>query len=173
MADSKPSPLVLDTSVWINLLATGRADAIVESLASPIYVPEQVLGELKLDPATRRPFVTDSHPVLAISRTSLVTLSGAELDTFMDLVGAEAPDRLGDGEAASIAVALNRNYRLGVDERKANRILRERFNSIRTFRSTDIINHSSLCSVLGRDIAVECYDLAVKYGRMHIQNAKT
>lgn len=171
MADSEPPSLVLDTSVWINLLSTGRASQIVEAIGSPIYVPEQVLGELKLDPVTRRPFPPGPHPALASDHVRLVSLSGNELDIFVELVGAAAPDRLGDGEAASIAIALNRNCRLGVDERKANRIIRERFGSIEMFRSTDILTHSSLSPALGLDVVLECYELAAKYGRMHIAQA--
>jgi hypothetical protein len=140
----------------------------VEAIGSPIYVPEQVLGELKLDPVTRRPFPRGPHPALASDKVRLVSLSGSELETFVELVGAAAPHRLGDGEAASIAIALNRNCRLGVDERKANRIIRERFDAIQTFRSTDIWTEFSIARTLGEEIVLESYNLAVKYGRMHI-----
>lgn len=168
MTAFEPRSLVLDTSVWINLLATGHASEIVERLACPIAVPEQVLGELKLDPVTRRPFVGDIHPALQIPMVELVSLGSDELDTFVQLVSAEAPDRLGDGEAASIAIALRRQLQLGIDERKANRILRERFSSIPAFRSTDLLAHPSVVRGLGQATASDCYERAVKYGRMHI-----
>ena len=168
MAVSEPHPLVLDTSVWINLLATGRAKEIVEAIGIPVYVPEQVLDELRLDPVTRKPFLPGLHPVLESPRARIAPLSSSEMDTFVDLVGALAPDRLGDGEAASIAIAVNRNCRLCVDERKANRIVRERFSSIQTLRSTDILTHPALAAAFGPALAADCYELAVKYGRMHV-----
>lgn len=168
MADLEPYPLVLDTSVWINLLSTGRACQIVDAIGSPIYIPEQVLSELKLDPITRKPFSSGPHPALASDRVRMVSLSAEEFDIFVELVGATAPDRLGDGEAASIAIALSRNCRLGLDERKAHRIIRERFSVIETFRSTDMLTHPSLLSAFGADLSRQCYELAIKYGRMHI-----
>ncbi|MDP1616501.1 hypothetical protein [Phenylobacterium sp.] len=168
MTAFEPRALVLDTSVWINLLATGHASAIVKGLACPIAVPEQVLGELKLDPVTRRPFVGDIHPALQIPMVELVSLGGDELDIFVELVSADAPDRLGDGEAASIAIAWKRQLQLGIDEKKANRLLRERFSSIPAFRSTELLAHPSIALELGHATASDCYERAVRYGRMHI-----
>ena len=168
MIDSAPLPIVLDTSVWINVLSTGHAKQIVEAIGSLIYVPEQVLDEIKLNPRDRRPFHPNPHPALESKHALLVSLAPKELETFLELVGASAPDRLGDGEAASIAIALNRKCQLGVDERKANRIIRERFSSISTFRSTDFLTHPSIRETLGADLATECYELAVRFGRMHV-----
>uniref|UniRef100_UPI0025FB5B37 hypothetical protein n=1 Tax=uncultured Caulobacter sp. TaxID=158749 RepID=UPI0025FB5B37 len=150
------------------IIPGGVSGGHVKRLACPIAIPEQVLGELKLDPVTRRPFVGDIHPALQIPMVELVALGGGELDTFVELVSAEAPDRLGDGEAASIAIALSRQLQLGIDEKKANRILRERFSSIPVFRSTDLLTHPSVTQGLGHATASDCYERAVKYGRMHI-----
>jgi hypothetical protein len=53
--------LVLDTSVWINLLATGAMEAILGALAVPCYAPEQVVAEVRRHPATGTAFPMESQ----------------------------------------------------------------------------------------------------------------
>ena len=48
LADS--GGLVLDTSVWLNLLATDAMEAILSGLAVPCYAPEQVVMEVRRHP---------------------------------------------------------------------------------------------------------------------------
>lgn len=125
MFEDIQKPLVLDTSVWINVLATEEAPRIVGALGRDPLVPEQVLAEIKRDPLTKEPFQPGNHPLRTIVPVQLTHLSDVERETFLALVGAPAGDRLGDGEAAAIAVAAHREASLVIDERKARRILRE------------------------------------------------
>ena len=107
MADpAESSGLVLDTSVWINLLATDAMAAILDALAVPCYAPEQVVTEVRRHPATGTTFPPEDHPLRQMSpRVSILSLEGEELGLFLKIVGAPAGDALGDGEAAAIAVA--------------------------------------------------------------------
>ncbi len=110
--------LVLDTSVWINLLATEAMEAILGALAVPCYAPEQVVTEIRRHPATGTTFPTEDHPLRQMSpRVSILSLEGEELDLFLKIVGAPAGEALSQVrthwtvdllQARSVVAALGR-----------------------------------------------------------------
>jgi predicted nucleic acid-binding protein len=161
--------LVLDTSVWINLLATGAMEAILEALAVPCKAPEQVVSEILRHPVTGESLTADSHPLCQLGQqVSVSLLEGKELDLFLDIVGAPAIEALGDGEAAAIAIAVYRGLDLVIDDRKARRILRERFGEVRTYWTVDLLRASRVVTALGRKRAEDCIVKARRFGRMHV-----
>ena len=91
----------------------------------------------------------DHHPLASLTSVSIVALVGAELDLFVDLVGAPMGDGLGDGEAAAIAVAVSRNLDLVIDDRKARRIVRERFSQVQTYWTIDILRAQRVVNAVG------------------------
>jgi len=161
--------LVLDTSVWINLLATEAITAILDALGVPCHAPEQVITEIRRHPITGVVFQADSHPLRELSPgVPILSLEGAELDLFLGIVGAPAVDALGDGEAAAIAVAVSRGLDLVIDDRKARRILRERFSQVRTYWTVDLLHARPVITALGRYQVDECFAKAQRFGRMHV-----
>jgi predicted nucleic acid-binding protein len=161
--------LVLDTSVLINLLATEAMEAILDALAVPCHAPEQVVAEVRRHPVTGVIFPADSHPLRTMSSgVSILSLEGAELDLFLGIVGAPASDALGDGEAAAIAVAVSRGLDLVVDDRKARRLLRERFGQVRTYWTVDLLQAHPVVAALDHSWADECFAKAQRFGRMHV-----
>lgn len=161
--------LVLDTSVWINLLATEAVEAILDALAVPCHAPEQVIAEIKRDPVTGVIFPSDRHPLRHMSSgVSILSLEGMELELFLEIVGAPAGDALGDGEAAAIAVAVSRGLDLVIDDRKARRIVRERFGQVRIYWTVDVLRAHRVVTALGRDRADEYFAKARRFGRMHV-----
>src|SRR3546814_12142268 len=70
LIDCPQSPLVLDTSVVINLYACGRAEDILDALPHRIFVPQIAAGELGKG-------TEEARPELAILQ---VLLSGPLLD---------------------------------------------------------------------------------------------
>lgn len=165
---SESAGLILDTSVWINLLATGAMEAILDALAVPCKAPQQVVREILRHPVTGESFTADSHPLRQMGRqVSVLALEGKEVALFLDIVGAPAIEALGDGEAAAIAVAVSRGLDLVIDDRKARRILRERFSGVRTYWTVDLLQASRVVAALGRQRAEDCFDKARRYGRMH------
>lgn len=167
MSDTSQGFAVLDTSVWINLLATEKANRIIEALGKAIVLPPQVLRELRYDPVSNRPFDNLDHPALKIPLVKRSALVGDEIALFLDLVAASRPNGLGDGEAASIAIAVHRRAVIAVDETKARRIISERFPTLSIVRSVDILNDESIIRALGVAEAQECFAKACRFGRMH------
>jgi hypothetical protein len=132
-------------------------------------VPEQVLAEVKRDPATGVTYPLTEHPLRQLSpAVSVLPLQGAELDLFFKIVAAPAIDALGDGEAAAIAMAHSRELDLVIDDKKARRILRERFSQIRTYWTVDMLRSRAVIAALGRSYAEECFARAKGLGRMHV-----
>ncbi|HZL00314.1 MAG TPA: PIN domain-containing protein [Caulobacteraceae bacterium] len=161
--------LVLDTSVWINLLATEAIEAILGALAVPCHAPEQVVAELRRHPVSGAAFHPERHPLRAMAPAVVIlSLEGPELDLFLEIVGAPAVDALGDGEAAAIAVAALRGLDLVIDDRKARRILRDRFSTVRTWWTVDLLRAGRVIASLGRARAEDCFEKARRFGRMHV-----
>ena len=161
--------LVLDTSVWINLLATDAMEAILGALAVPCYAPEQVVTEVRRHPATGTAFPMESHPLRQMSpKVSILSLEGNELDLFLEIVGAPSGDALGDGEAAAIVVAASRGLDLIVDDRKARQILREEIQP-----TTHLLDGRSAASEFGcrrswSPAGRRMFARACRFGRMHV-----
>jgi len=162
------SGLVLDTSPWINLLATEMIEPIFDALVIPCHAPEQVIAETKRHPITGEVLEAADHPLRKMARVSIVPLERDELELFLDIVGAPAVDALGDGEAACIAVAALRRLDLVMDDRKARRIVRERFTYVRTWWTVDLLQARSVVATLDQQQADECFARAKHFGRMHV-----
>lgn len=117
--------LLLDACVTINLLATDRLDEIAASLNLSFVVAEQVAAEVGhlREVVDGEVVVTpiDLQKQVAAGFLQILQLSPVELPTYVELA-----DLVGDGEAATIAVALHRKLLLATDDRKARRICAER-----------------------------------------------
>jgi predicted nucleic acid-binding protein len=114
--------LVIDASVAINLLGTGRPLDLLRMLNRKVLVDEVALKEVTSDPFTK---VSGQEAMDALVRSgliSLVQLSASGFEVFLELTGAVPPDDLGDGEAATIAQSFDIGGIPVIDERKATRI---------------------------------------------------
>lgn len=168
MGSAAAIPLVLDTSVWINILATEESQEIMRILSSNHLAPMQVIEEIKRNPVTQNPYSRTNHPLLNSSNVKAVELSGEELDLFLDLVGSASADRIGDGEAAAIALAFHRQAVLGLDDKKARRIAQSRFEGLKLAYSADLLTSAPVVNGLGQERSSTAFEKARKFGRMHV-----
>ena len=163
------SGLVLDANVCINLLATKAVAALLDALAIPCLIPDQVLAEVTRDPVTRAALPDAGHPLRRHAPAlGVVALIDGEIDLFLDLVGAPTADALGDGEAAAIAVAVHRRLDIAMDDKKARPIVRDRFPTLRAFWTVDLLRAPSVVAGLGAARAADLFDRAKRHGRMHV-----
>lgn len=160
--------LVLDTSVWINLLATEEPWTILDALGAHCLAPEQVVSEVKRNPITQNLYVRERHPLRIEDRVEIIELKGETLEFFLSLVSQDSSDSLGDGEAATIAVALARQCAVAIDERKARRIIRERFPGIPVLMTVDILRDPTVKAHLGGEACEAAFAKASQFGRMHV-----
>lgn len=127
-ARSESGPLILDACVLINLLATGMADEIIDVQEHSSVICRQVAAEaLVLDQpdGPRIRVHPENLPVVDLR-------SDDEYDHFVRLAM-----ELGDGEAATIALARSRGYVVLTDDRKATRIAGEQ--GVATFDTVDLL----------------------------------
>ncbi len=163
-------PVIADTSVVINLNATGCAETILEALPNRFFVVSQVLDELEIDRQTGRNDAGATAASVASGRVTAGQLGGAGRRYFLDLVSGSAARTLDDGEAATIASALEREPH-GIpliDERKANRVCAERFAGLVTGSTVDVLAHDSVRAALGQDRLAEATFNALSVGRMRV-----
>lgn len=116
--------VLLDTSVLLNLLASGEIESIFRTLNNRWLICAAVEKESL--------YLRTDDPHNPFDPVTLVPLFSAKLLEVCDVEsGAEAQlyvnysTQLDDGEAMSMAIAISRGYYLATDERKARRIFLE------------------------------------------------
>lgn len=148
-----PSHLIaLDTSVVINLASTDIADRILRTLPNPAFVLDAVQDDLARNPGKDRRAFDVLAELIQTATVRLAMASNFSQGYFENLVDGSGPDTLDDGEAATIAYALEQNATAILDERKALRICRERYPALQTASTIDILCHPSIERSLGRDL---------------------
>ncbi|WP_394885962.1 hypothetical protein ACG873_00355 (plasmid) [Mesorhizobium sp. AaZ16] len=164
-------PLVFDTSAIINLNGTGVAGAILARLQRRIVVTSVVTGELEAGVAKGR----SDHPkfldLVTRKIVSVEDLSDGAQTTFQDLVTGSAIETLDDGEAATLAHALDLGAVAVIDEKKARRIAGDRFPSLSILTTTDLLHHPEMEKHVGRDSLADAIFAALTVARMQVPPA--
>ncbi len=163
------SILVLDASVIINLLATDHASAILQAVPTPIVVTDNVIREIELGAANGRP---EPKQLLELIHNQILMreeLSGIALEHFFDLVSGSTAASLGDGEAATLALAHCNGFTAGIDEKKATKISSERFENLRLITTVDILAYEPVRISLGDEALAKATLQALKNARMQVR----
>ena len=160
--------VVSDTSVAINLIATEFAVSILEALPNRFVVVEEVVLELKTQGRRGRNDADYFDTLAASGRVEIVRLGNTAIEHFTKLVSGPAAETLDDGEAASIAYAIEHGATALIDERKANRICGERFHALTTGCTVDILACDAIKAALGRRKLADAVYNALYHGRMRV-----
>lgn len=159
-------PLVLDTSVLINLHACKYGERILTAIPNDILVPDIVAGELEHETSRRNGEYSFLHALVADGIVTVADLNDAEYDIFHQLTSTSPS--LDDGEAATIAVATARHLLPVIDERKG----RARAGILMKARAPgwtlDLFRHPAAVAILGGQSAAEALYFALRDGRMRI-----
>ena len=136
--------IVLDACCVLTLYASRRMREILASVEPQIVVCRYILEEEALYTFTgpdedvrsvKAPI--DLNPLIDEGLLEITSLSGeAETLSFVNLAS-----RLDDGEAQTIALAVNRNWGVATDERKASNIVREIAPSLQIITTPDFLKH--------------------------------
>lgn len=169
------TPLVFDNSVVINLAVIQSAPRILRALRRRVVLPEAVISELEL--AGQR-----GQLVLAVvdqwKRDDLVVVDAlreSACPVFEQLISGSATDTLDDGEAATLAHALDLPAVAVIDEQKAHRIAGQKFPSLRLASTTDVLLHARVVDALGQSAVGDALFEALTGARMRVlpHNLKT
>src|SRR5215469_7880980 len=106
LATELPGVLAAETSVVINLNATGCAETILRDMPFRLVITDAVFAELQEDRRTARSDATLVTNLLQQGLINQVTLGPLGEQVFADLVIGPAQTTLDDGEASTIAYAV-------------------------------------------------------------------
>ena len=162
------APIVADTSVAINLNATRCSDAILGALPNRFVMPKEVALELAVGRQTNRKDADSLAVLVAKGRIEIVELGIVGLEHFTSLVSGPAKDTLDDGEAATIAYALEHDATALIDERKANGICASQYPGLAVGCTVDLLASDKIQAKLGRDRLANAVFCALYYGRMRV-----
>ena len=131
MGTDDQTAFVLDTSILLNFVKVGHV-GLLGRLGAPALLLDQVLVEV-IRPA-QRAAVETAIAAGALKLESVTDL--AEVALFAELRSA---GRLGSGECAVLAVALNRNLIAGLQDRKARAEAERRHSSLQLCQTEDLV----------------------------------
>ena len=168
--DDLTVPVVADTSIVINLNASGYAPAILEALPNRFLVVSEVERELPEDRQTGWNDAVALAQWVASGQAEVVRLGERGMERFHDLVSGPTTRTLDDGEAATIAYALETEPHAVplIDERKANRVCAERFAALVTGSTVDLLAQGDVRAALGPERLAEAVFNALRHGRMRV-----
>ena len=164
-----PTSLVFaDASVVINLNASGIAAPILDALPNRFAVVKEVALELENGRRHGRNDADALETLVAAGRVDLVQLGKPGVEHFMSLVSGPTAETLDDGEAATIAYALEHGATALIDERKANRICAERYDVLAIGCTIDVLAHCGVKAALGYTRLADGVFNALYHGRMRV-----
>lgn len=161
-----PRPLVLDTSVLINLHACTFGERILTAIPNAVVVPDVVAVELDNETGRRNGDHGFLHGLVGQGRISIVAMTDDEYEDFSALTSGTAS--LDDGEAATIAVAVRRRFRAVIDERKGRAQAVKRMGGEAPGWTLDLLQHPAVPRTLGETDQTDAIYLALREGRMRI-----
>jgi predicted nucleic acid-binding protein len=160
--------VVADASVVINLNATGRAAEVLSALPYRVVVTDIVAAELREDSRSGRRDSDLLNELVRAGTIRVVSLGEAGMRVFGDLVVGPAADTLDDGEAATIAYAVEYEINPAIDERKALRICALRFPSLRPLCTVDLFAEAPVVEAIGQGKLSDAVFRALQDARMRV-----
>jgi predicted nucleic acid-binding protein len=147
-------PLLLDACVAINLAATDRLQHIAQALGVTFTLARQAAAEVGhlRDGADSGPVLTPIDLSQYDRQTlEIISLTPLEYPLYVNLT-----QSVDDGEAATIAVAVQRGLQLATDDRKARRLCTElqipepsrTLDLLRAYADTARLPHAQLRELL-------------------------
>jgi predicted nucleic acid-binding protein len=161
-------PVVADASVWINLVAGGRAPNILRALPLPLQISRIALDELERGRDKGRVTAKRMEPLIAAGLVAVIDLTDGAEEIYLSLVAGPVSQTLDDGEAATLAHALQAGGSAIIDERKAIGLAASRFPDLRIISTTDLLMSSRLHSVLSRTDLADILYAALTDARMRV-----
>jgi predicted nucleic acid-binding protein len=160
--------LVIDASVAINLLGSGSPDELLRVLQRRVVIEEAARNEVWRNPINRQPARGALDRLVDDGLLRYQRLSDRAYSVFVELTGADPPDDLGDGEAATIAHAEDIAATIVVDDRKAERIAVTRGSSVAVLSTLDVLSAAAVVGTLDRDRLADLTTAMLQNARMRV-----
>lgn len=164
---SDASPLFLDASAVINLVASNCMEEVLSALARPIFIENTVCCEFKRHPRDGNSSKGVIETLAARGKLTVVKMSDVEFEIFLRLVGCQPSDDLGDGEAATLACADGKGGSV-IDDKKAMRIAARDFPAMPIYSSLDLFCSETVHLSLGKAAVSHAVYEAIRVARMRV-----
>ncbi|KTE24775.1 hypothetical protein ATE69_15790 [Sphingopyxis sp. H071] len=161
-------PLVADASVWINIIAGGQAIAILRALVRPPILPRIVLGELERGRDKGRATAERMAELIEMGLVEVAELHADAEALFMGFVVGSISETLDDGEAATLAHALQIGGTAMIDERKAIGLASRRFPALPIVSSAELLLSPVTRGVLNQEEIAVMLHAALQGARMRV-----
>ena len=165
--DDLAVPVIADASVVINLIASKFANTILRQLGGPLLVVREVQLELEEGRSKGRKDAHELSLLVDSEQVEIVELGERSEKYFLDLVYGTTKDTLDDGEAATVAYALEHDATVLVDDRKAIRLCSTRFPHLTICGTVDLLGHADVWASLGTRAPDAVFN-ALRVGRMRV-----
>ncbi len=136
---AEPRPFVADASVWINLVASGYLDEVLDAVGMRAFIPSIAIRELERGRIKGHDTSARIADLVATGRVTPMSLTVADESVFYSLVSGTTAGTLDDGEAATLAIAIRLGAVAVIDERKATTLGIERFPDLHMRSTTDLL----------------------------------
>ncbi|MDE0082739.1 MAG: hypothetical protein OXT72_08845 [Gammaproteobacteria bacterium] len=161
-------PVVTDASVIINLNATASAAAIISAFPNPFFVTANVRRELSMGESRGHRCGERLEALISEGLLELAELEPGDDLVYRSLVEGGFEGTLDDGEAATIAYAVEHDGLALIDERKARRICDARFPDLPIASTVEVLLHPLVAKRLGESDQSEAIFLALRDARMQV-----
>ena len=163
--------LVADSSVVINLNATGRAADILSALGNPVVVPDSVRRELKDGDRNGHGDADALEALIRSGHVRLVALGSTAYGIYESLIDGSTEYTLDDGEAATVACAIDLSGVALIDERKALRLCSQLFPGLAIVPTIALFLHAEVSKALGQAGQADAVFGALQHARMRVPPA--
>ncbi len=125
-----PETVVLDTCVLLNFIVVGRTD-LLGKLPLDFLIPSEVWKEVRQPAAAAILARAMSRRIVEIALLN----DGREMELLEELLGF---DKIDEGEAAAMAMAICRSHSFATDDKHARNEFR-RLSSLRVYSTQDLM----------------------------------
>jgi predicted nucleic acid-binding protein len=160
--------IVADTSVAINLNASGCAVDVLRALPNRVILVDTVVAELHTDRRTGRDDTSLVRSLIDADLVGAAILANLKQSHFESLVVGPAAETLDDGEAATIACALEICAVAVSDDGKARALCERRYPKLVVASTVDLFAHDAVANALGRAREAEAVYAALQDARMRV-----
>jgi predicted nucleic acid-binding protein len=160
--------LVADASVWINLVAGARASDVIRVLAMRPQISRIALDELERGRDKGRRTAAALADLIKDGLVEVAELPSEAEETFLNLVAGPVSQTLDDGEAATLALALQIGAVAIIDERKAINLARDRFPALQIISTAELLLSDAVRSVFSDEELGNVLYRALQEARMRV-----
>ena len=160
--------LVADASVWINLVAGARASDVLRVLAMRPQISRIALDELERGRDNGRRTAAALADLIKDGLVEVAELPAEAEETFLNLVAGPVSQTLDDGEAATLALALQIGAVAIIDERKAINLARDRFPALQIISTAELLLSDAVRSVFSDEELGNVLYRALQEARMRV-----